>query len=546
MKKNDRVIGVCSGYTHDGHGVVKIDGFPLFVKGMCEHEEGEIIVTQVRKGFGFGKLWRLMKKSEARVEPFCPVAKQCGGCQLQHVSYAEQLRFKKQKVIDVMKRIAQIDVEVLDVIGMENPTFYRNKGQIPVGITNKQVVTGFYRINSNTIIDMNSCMIQSKRINEVLVCMKKLLNKYQNADLFRHLLIKDAFASGEVMVVWIVRSSKLSHKEEMCKELVENLPYIKSVIINVNTREDNVILGKEEHVLYGNSYITDAIHDLNFHISSRSFYQVNPVQTERLYGKALEFAQLSGKEEVIDLYCGVGTISMFLAQKAKHVIGVEIVDAAIRDAKINAKLNQIDNIDFVCSDAASYAKKLEKQGKKPDVVVVDPPRKGCDDLTLDSIVKMQPKRIVYVSCDPATLARDIKKLDEKGYAAQVVQPVDMFPFSFHVESIVLLSHKSPDSHIDVKVEFGEGEEKVPLDKIAERAKQYQPAPRVTYKMIQEYIEEKYGFKVHTAYIAEVKRNLGLPMYDAPNMVEELKQPRRHPTAEKVEAIKDALKHFGVI
>ena len=332
----------------------------------------------------------------------------------------------------------------------------------------------------------------------------------------------------------------------MCKELVENLPYIKSVIINVNTREDNVILGKEEHVLYGNSYITDAIHDLNFHISSRSFYQVNPVQTERLYGKALEFAQLSGKEEVIDLYCGVGTISMFLAQKAKHVIGVEIVDAAIRDAKINAKLNQIDNIDFVCSDAANYAKKLEKQGKKPDVVVVDPPRKGCDDLTLDSIVKMQPKRIVYVSCDPATLARDIKKLDEKGYAAQVVQPVDMFPFSFHVESIVLLSHKSPDSHIDVKVEFGEGEEKVPLDKIAERAKQYQPAPRVTYKMIQEYIEEKYGFKVHTAYIAEVKRNLGLPMYDAPNMVEELKQPRRHPTAEKVEAIKDALKHFGVI
>ena len=363
--------------------------------------------------------------------------------------------------------------------------------------------------------------------------------------LVRHVLLRKGFASGEHMVCLVINGRKLPHE----KEFVERMRAVgaDSISLSFNMEKTNVIMGVEIKNLYGPGYISDKIGNFEYRISPLSFYQVNPVQTERLYGTALEFADLSGGETVWDLYCGIGTISSFLAQKAGKVCGVEIIPAAIEDARENAKRNGLENVEFFVGKAEEVLpEQYEKNHIKADVIVVDPPRKGCDELCLETIVKMAPEKVVYVSCDSSTLARDVKYLGEHGYEVKRVRTVDMFGMSGHVESIVLLSHKSPDSHIDVKVEFGEGEEKVPLDKIAERAKQYQPAPRVTYKMIQEYIEEKYGFKVHTAYIAEVKRNLGLSMYDAPNMVEELKQPRRHPTAEKVEAIKDALKHFGVI
>lgn len=441
MKKNDKIIGECSGYTHEGHGVVKTNGFPLFVKGMCKGETGEIVITLLKKNYGFGKLCNILTESSERIQPKCPVAKQCGGCQLQHMSYQEQLSFKKQKVQDVIHRIAKVDIEVNDVLGMQDFDHYRNKGQIPVGVLDHQVVTGFYRINSNTIIDTQHCMIQSDRINQVLTVMRTLLQTYQNANFFRHLLIKDAFSTGEVMVVWITRKKEVPHSAAMCEALCEALPFVKSVIQNVNTRDDNVVLGEQEYLLYGKESITDAIHDLKFHISSKSFYQINPVQTEVLYHKALSFCELSGKELVIDLYCGVGTISMFLAQCAKKVIGVEIVESAIRDAKENAALNKIDNIEFVCSDAARYASKLQEDGIQPDVVVVDPPRKGCDEETLHSIVLMKPKRIVYVSCDPATLARDLKMLTSNGYKVEEIQPVDQFCYTFHVECVTRLSRE---------------------------------------------------------------------------------------------------------
>ena len=364
--------------------------------------------------------------------------------------------------------------------------------------------------------------------------------------LVRHIFVRHGYFTGELMVCLIINGQDLPHQKELIEKLCE-IPGMTSISLNINKKRSNVILGDKVKTIWGKEYITDKIGDISYEISPLSFFQVNPQQTWKLYSKALEYADLHGEETVWDLYCGIGTISLFLAQKAKFVRGVEIVPAAIEDAKRNAQINHIENVEFFVGKAEEVLpREYEKNGVYADVIVVDPPRKGCDEMLLKTILKMQPKRVVYVSCDSATLARDLRFLCDNGYELKKVCGVDQFPQTVHVESIVLLSHKSPDSHIDVKVEFGEGEEKVPLDKIAERAKQYQPAPRVTYKMIQEYIEEKYGFKVHTAYIAEVKRNLGLPMYDAPNMVEELKQPRRHPTAEKVEAIKDALKHFGVI
>ena len=328
---------------------------------------------------------------------------------------------------------------------------------------------------------------------------------------------------------------------------LRQIPEAVSVMVNVNKKRNNVILGEKVRLLWGQPYITDKIGEISYQISPLSFFQVNPYQTGRLYGKALEYAQLSGNETVWDLYCGIGTISLFLAQKAKMVRGVEIIPAAIENAKENACLNGFDNTEFFVGKAEEVLpEQFARTGERADVIVVDPPRKGCDETLLSTIIEMQPDRVVYVSCDSATLARDLKYLCERGYELKKVCPVDMFPNTVSVETVVLLSHKKPDGHINVKVEFGEGEGKVPLDNIAKRAEEYKPKERVTYKMIKEYIEAKYGFKVHTAYIAEVKRDLGLPMYDAPNAVEELKQPRKHPTAEKVEAIKDALKHFEVI
>ena len=303
------------------------------------------------------------------------------------------------------------------------------------------------------------------------------------------------------------------------------------------------MLTEENVILWGKDRISDTLCGVKFDISPQSFFQVNPVQTEKLYSKALEYADIDENTSVMDIYCGIGTISLCAAKNAKSVVGVEIVERAIEDAKENAVKNGIENAIFYADSAENIVPKLIEKGERPDVVILDPPRKGSDESTLTAIINAQPKRVVYVSCNPATLARDARFLNDNGYTITATTAFDLFPHTSHVETVVLLSHKKPDGHINVKVEFGEGEGKVPLDNIAKRAEEYKPKERVTYKMIKEYIEAKYGFKVHTAYIAEVKRDLGLPMYDAPNAVEELKQPRKHPTAEKVEAIKDALKHL---
>ena len=570
FKKDDCVTLHIEDIGTGGEGIGKADGFTFFVKDAIVGDVIEAKIMKLKKNYGYARLMKVLTPSKDRVEPKCPVARQCGGCQIQEMRYEAQLAFKQKMVQNNLERIGGLsDFEMYPVIGMETPYAYRNKAQFPVGEDKDgNIVIGFYAGRTHHIVEQTDCCIGAPENGEVLRKVKAYMQKNQirpyneehHSGIVRHILIRTGYHTKEIMVCLIVNAAKASclKNAEQLTESLREMEGMTSVMVNFNTEKTNVILGKKSEVLWGQPYIEDFIGDVKYQISPQSFFQVNPMQTEKLYAKALEYAGLTGNETVWDLYCGIGTISLFLAKNARKVYGVEIVPQAIEDARNNAKRNGIDNAEFFVGKAeevvpAFYEKALKQAqdseaGKsiRPDVVVVDPPRKGCEEVLLETIVKMQPQRIVYVSCDSATLARDLKFLSANGYAVKKVQPVDQFGHSVHVETVVLLSHKKPDGHINVKVEFGEGEGKVPLDNIAKRAKSYKPKERVTYKMIKEYIEAKYGFKVHTAYIAEVKRDLGLPMYDAPNAVEELKQPRKHPTAEKVEAIKDALRYFEII
>ena len=556
FRKNDLVTLEIEDCGIDGEGIGKADGFTVFVKDAVIGDTVTAKIIKAKKNYGYGRLMEVLKPSPYRVEPKCEFARQCGGCQLQALSYDQQLVFKTNKVKGHLERIGGFtDIPMEPIIGMDELFHYRNKAQFPVG-RNKEgkIVTGFYAGRTHNIIENRDCALGVAENKEVLDRVIAHMEKYgiepyneaTGKGLVRHVLIRYGYFTKEVMVCLILNGNKIPKEEQLVKSLCE-IPGMTSITINVNKKHSNVILGEEIRLLWGQEYITDRIGDISYQISPLSFYQVNPMQTQKLYAKALEYADLHGQETVWDLYCGIGTISLFLAQKAKFVRGVEIVPAAIENAKENAKLNGLENTEFFVGKAEEVLpREYKKNGVYADVIVVDPPRKGCDETLLETMIEMNPERIVYVSCDSATLARDLKYLCERGYELRKVCPVDQFGMTVHVETVVLLSHKKPDGHINVKVEFGEGEGKVPLDNIAKRAETYKPKERVTYKMIKEYIEAKYGFKVHTAYIAEVKRDLGLPMYDAPNAVEELKQPRKHPTAEKVEAIKDALKHFDLI
>ncbi len=571
IRKNDEFELTIEDMSEDGAGIGKQDGYIWFVKDAVIGDRIRARAMKMKKNYGFARLMEVLEASKDRVMPECPVARQCGGCQLQMMSYEAQLHFKERKVYNNLRRIGgmenlrlpeQADSVIVDktivmepILGMEHPWRYRNKAQFPFGRDKDgRIIAGFYAGRTHHIVEAEDCLLGVEENAVILDIIKKIMEEYQIAPydeethkgLIRHALIRKGFSNGELMVCLVINGKKLPHADIFVERLKE-VPGMTSISYNINQEKTNVILGSELVNLYGPGYITDKIGNVSYQISPLSFYQVNPVQTEKLYGTALEYAGLTGGETVWDLYCGIGTISLFLAQKAKKVYGVEIVPPAIEDARRNAALNGMENVEFFVGKAEEVLpREYEKNQVYADVIVVDPPRKGCDSVCLDTIVRMQPKRVVYVSCDSATLARDVKYLDERGYAVERVRCCDMFGMSGHVETVVLLSHKKPDGHINVKVEFGEGEGNVPLDNIAKRAETYKPKERVTYKMIKEYIEAKYGFKVHTAYIAEVKRDLGLPMYDAPNAVEELKQPRKRPTVEKVEAIKDDLKHFEVI
>ena len=567
MNKNDIVTVEITDIGVSGEGIGHVDGYTLFIKDAVIGDVVEAKVMKAKKNYGYARLMKVITPSEYRVEPKCAFARRCGGCQIQEMSYDRQLVFKDQKIRGNLERIGgftkdQIDTVMQPVVGMEHPFGYRNKAQFPFG-TDKEgnPITGFYAGRTHDIIANTDCALGVEQNKEILEIILQYMreNKIKSYDektgkgLIRHALIRYGFKTKEIMVCLVVNGKKLPKAERLIEKLIQ-IEGMTSITISPNTRRDNVIMGDSYEILWGQGYVTDYIGNVKYQISPLSFYQVNPVQTEKLYGLALEYADLKGDETVWDLYCGIGTISLFLAQKAKQVYGVEIVPQAIDDAKENAKINAIDNAEFFVGKAeevlpeyyAEYEREHNGETAHADVIVVDPPRKGCDETLLETIVKMQPEKVVYVSCDSATLARDLKYLCANGYEIRMCRGVDQFPQSVHVETVVLLSHKKADSYIHIDVEFGEGEGKIPVDSIAKRAEAYKPKEKVTYKMIKEYIEAKYGFKVHTAYIAEVKRDLGLPMYDAPNAVEELKQPRKHPTPEKVEAIKDALRYFAVI
>ncbi|BDU94156.1 23S rRNA (uracil(1939)-C(5))-methyltransferase RlmD [Clostridium perfringens] len=454
VEKNKEYIFDIISQGYEGEGIAKIDNkYPIFIEGALKGEKVKVRIVKVNKNFAYGKLMEVLEASEERVNPPCAIYKRCGGCKLQHASYKAQLDFKWDRVKDCVSKIGKLDPSIVKYpLGMENPWRYRNKVQLPIGLINGEVKIGFFAPRSHDIIDMESCLIQDEIGDKVVKLTREWIEKfnirpynvdgeYDEKGIVRHIMIRRGFTTNEVMVVLVTNGEKLPHKEEFVDLMVKNIPGIKSVIQNINLKKTNVILGLESKTLWGEDTISDYIGDFRFNISPLSFFQVNPTQTEVLYGKALEYANLTGNEEVFDAYCGTGTITLFLSQKAKKVYGVEIIPQAIDNAWINAKENKVENVEFFVGESEVVIPDLINKGVKADVVVVDPPRKGCDKKLLDAITNINAKKIVYVSCDPSTLGRDLQVLEENGYKTLEVQPVDMFPNTSHVENVAKLIKK---------------------------------------------------------------------------------------------------------
>lgn len=451
VEKNQTIELTFEDLTHDGDGVGKVDGYPLFVPYALPGETAQVKVIKTKKNFGFGKLMEITKPSPARVEPPCNVYIQCGGCQLQHMSYQLQLEMKQKQVQNAMKKIGHLEhVPVHPALGMDDPWRYRNKIQIPTAERNGEMITGFYRKRSHDIIDdMETCVIQDEVNDRMVEAVRRIASRLgisayneetHRGDL-RHIMVRTGQQTNETMIVLVTRMNELPYAKELVAELHETYPQIKSIVQNINKERTNVILGRKTKLLWGEEYIYDTIGDIKFAISAQSFYQVNPAQTKVLYDQALAYANLSGNETVIDAYSGIGTISLFLAQKAKKVYGVEIVPQAVSDAKMNAKLNHMDNAEFYVGKAEEVMPWWKAQGLNPDVIVVDPPRKGCEEDLLQAMIDMKPKRIVYVSCNPSTLARDLRFLEDGGFETKQVQPVDMFPQTGHIECVAEIELK---------------------------------------------------------------------------------------------------------
>lgn len=431
------------GLGSNGEGVGKMDGLTVFVEGALPDEEVLAEIENVKKNYAVARLIEVVKSSSERVEPFCPLYKECGGCQLQHLSYPAQLKWKRQQVIDAIERIGKLSgVEIFDTLGMDNPRRYRNKMQFPVG---KNLIIGCYARGSHKIIDTQSCLIQNAGNDKILDAVRNVVKKFNlqpydedtHKGFLRHVMGRVGI-NGELMIVLVTATKNFPNEKNFVRALIKELPEVTSIQQNVQTYHNNVILGRDTRILYGKPAIHDKIGNFTFNISARSFFQVNTAQAEVLYKTARNFADLRGNETVIDAYCGTGTISLFMAKKVRKVIGVEVVNSAIADAIKNARENNIRNAEFIVGDTVKVLPKLTDI--YAEVVIVDPPRAGCDKKVLETFAAMQLEKIIYVSCNPATLARDLKILDELGYKTKKIQPVDMFPFTSHVESVAQVIH----------------------------------------------------------------------------------------------------------
>lgn len=525
---------VIDGYASDGAGVARLDGMVVFVQGGIRGEACDVRLTHVGRSALWGRVEEVVNPSPARIFPRCLHYTKCGGCQFRHMNYAEELEAKRIRVEDALRRLGGAEIHVSAILGAEQVDRYRNKAQFPVA---KGPRIGFYRPRSHDVIDVDDCLLQGEAAARLRGAVKEWMAEYSIpaynertfTGLVRHVYVRTNRA-GRSLCCLLVNGRGVPREAELVRALRRAEPNLAGIVLGVNEKHNNVILGDSYRTLWGEDFLSDTLCGLTFRLSVPSFYQVNPAQTEVLYGKALEFAGLTGAETVLDLYCGIGTISLVMARKAGMVWGAEVVPQAVDDAIANAQRNHIENARFLCADAGEAARYLEGEGVRPDVVCVDPPRKGLAEDVVDTIADMGPQRVVYVSCDPGTLGRDVKRFAGRGYTLKKAVAVDMFPRTAHVETVVLLSRETNPLTVEVRMEVETGEVK----------------EHPTYKRIQEYVQEKYGFKVHTAYIAEVKRMVGLDMHKAPNAVEQRKHEYHPCPPEKVEAIKDALRHFGLI
>ena len=563
FKKNDTIETEIIDISHDGEGIGKVDGYPFFIKDTVIGDRILARVTKVKKNYGYARVEKILKPSDWRTEPPCKLYRQCGGCQIQAMDYQEQLAFKQRKVRDQLIHIGGFSEKLVDetgepVVGMECPFCYRNKAQYPVG-QNKdgEPVTGFYAGRTHSIIENTECYLGAEEnqviLQAVLTYMKEnhvpAYDEVSHKGLIRHILIRKGFTSGELMVCLVINSRKQLPFQDRLIRLLQEIPGMTSISLSHNLEKTNVIMGGEVTTIWGNDRIQDTIHvrdvlhdfaltdqGITFSISPLSFYQVNPVQTEKLYSLALSYAALTGKETVWDLYCGIGTISLFLSGRAKQVYGVEIIPQAIEDARKNAERNHITNAEFFVGKAEEVLpEKYRQEGIFADVIVVDPPRKGCDGACLDTMLKMKPERIVYVSCDSATLSRDLKILCEGGYELKKWRAVDQFPMTVHVETVCLLSklHEAKH-HVNVRLDMDE------MDSTSAESK-------ATYEEIKKYVAEHYdGMKVSNLYIAQVKAKYGI--IERENYNKSKSDDARQPKCpkEKEEAIVEALRYFQMI
>ena len=540
LNKNDDIELHIDSVSLTGSGVGRYNGLAVFVPATAPGDIIEAHIIKVKKSYAVGKCTKIIKPSPDRTDNDCPAYPGCGGCSFRHMSYNAELKLKSDAVRDAFSRIGGLDVELKPIIGAESPDGYRNKAQYPVGCENGELKIGFYSRRSHRIVDCRACRLAPPEFEKILGTVADWIEKYNisvynetsRSGAIRHIYLRKAFATGEIMLCLVSAQENLPHTDKLIESLKDEKA-IKSVLININPDDTNAVLGEMCIPLLGDGCITDILCGVKVRISPLSFYQVNRAQAEKLYKKAAEYAVDKKIKLLLDLYCGAGTIGLSMADKAEELIGIETVAPAIEDAKKNAAANGIENARFICADAGEAAEKLLAEGKRPEVIVLDPPRKGCSEQTVRAAAGMAPDRIVYVSCDPATLARDCAAFKELGYEVEEATPVDLFPRTAHVETVCLLSKLNVKHHIEVEITMDE------LDLTAAESK-------ATYDEIKAYVLEKFGFKVSQLYIAQIKRKCGIIERKNYNQSkkEDAKVPKCPP--EKEAAIMDALKHFQMI